>query len=127
MAPLYSVFPQALDMGSQSEVMHCYEQIAPLIERMLVLTRTGQWGALPALEAQCSDLVDRLRVIEPLELLQEAQMARKYQLLERINVNQAEISSLVMPQLSHLSEVQKSLEQQEDLQKAYGQAFDRYS
>ncbi|MDP3616411.1 MAG: flagellar protein FliT [Rhodoferax sp.] len=111
-------------MSSQSEVMHCYEQIAPLTERMLMQVRAGQWGELPAQEAQYSDMVDRLRVIEPLESLLESQVARKYQLLSRITSNQAKISSLVMPQLAHLGEVLKSLEQQESLQKTYGQVND---
>lgn len=111
-------------MSSQSEVMHCYEQIATLAERMLTLARTGQWGELPAQETRYSDMVDRLKVIEPLESLLEEQVARKYQLLSRITVNQAEVSSLVMPQLRHLGEVLKSLEQQESLKKAYGQVND---
>ena len=34
--------------------MHCYEQIAPLTEKMLLLARSKQWAALPALEAQYS-------------------------------------------------------------------------
>lgn len=106
-------------MGSQSEVMHCYEQIAPLTERMLILARSGQWGALPALEAQCSDMVDRLKLIEPLKTLDEAQSARKYQLLGRINSNHAEICNIVMPQLAQLMAVLKSLELQQSLQQAY--------
>jgi flagellar protein FliS len=63
------VFPRELDlMGSQSEVMHCYEQIAPLTERMLVLARAKQWGELPQLEGQCSSMVERLKDIEPLSI-----------------------------------------------------------
>ena len=111
-------------MSSQSEVMHCYEQIDTLTERMLTLVRAGQWGELPAQEAVYSDLVDRLKVIEPLELLHEEQVARKYQLLSRITSSQGEVSSLVMPQLAHLGAALKSLEQQESLRKAYGQASD---
>lgn len=111
-------------MSSQSEVMHCYEQIATLTDRMLVLARSGQWGELPAQEAMCSDLVDHLRVIEPLESLHEEQVARNYQLLSRITSSQAEISSLVMPQLRQLGEALKSMERQECLKKAYGQVND---
>ena len=33
-------------MSTQSEVMHCYEQIAPLTERMLVLARS-LWSMPP--------------------------------------------------------------------------------
>lgn len=111
-------------MSSQSEVMHCYEQIDALAEHMLTLARAGQWGELPAQEAMYSDMVDRLKLIEPLELLHQEQVARKYQLLSRITSNQSEVSSLVMPQLAHLGEALKSLEQQESLKKAYGQASD---
>lgn len=111
-------------MSYQSEVMHCYEQIDILTERMLTLARAGQWGALPAQEAIYSDLVDRLKVIEPLDLVHHEQVARKYQFLSRITSNQSEVSRLVTPQLAHLGEALKSLEQQEILKKAYGQAFD---
>ena len=111
-------------MSSQSEVMHCYEQIATLSEQMLSLARTCQWGELPAQEAMYSAMVDQLKEIEPLESLHEEQVERKYWLLSRIASHQAEISSLVMPQLRHLGEMLRNLEQQENLQKAYGQHSD---
>ncbi|MEO8013291.1 flagellar protein FliT [Polaromonas sp.] len=107
-------------MSSQSEVMHCYEQIALLAEQMLSLARTCQWGELPAHETMYSGMVDRLKEIEALESLHEEQVARKYLLLSRIASHQAEISSLVMPQLRQLGEMVRNLEQQESLQKAYG-------
>ena len=111
-------------MSSQSEVMHCYEQIATLAEQMLMLARSSQWGELPAHEAMYSAMVDRLKQIEALESLHEEQVARKYLLLSRIALHQAEISSLVMPQLRHLGEMLRNLERQENLQKAYGQHSD---
>ena len=109
-------------MSTQSEVMHCYEQIAPLTKRMLVLASSGQWGDLPMLEAQYSGMIDHLKVIEPLETLDEAQSARKYQLLSRIISNHDGVASFVMPQLALLGEALKSLEQQENLHKVYRQA-----
>lgn len=109
-------------MSSQSEVMHCYEQVTTLTERMLALACAKQWGELPAQETLYSGMVDHLKAIEPLESLLEEQVARKYQLLQRIIANQTEVSRLVMPQLAHLGEMLRSLEQQESLQKAYGQA-----
>ena len=111
-------------MGSQSEVMHCYEQIAGLTDGMLTLVSTRQWGELPAQEHLCASLVDYLKGIEALESLSETQVARKYQLLQRIISNQTEVSRLVMPQLAHLGKVLKSLEQQDSLQKTYGQVND---
>jgi len=111
-------------MSSQSEVMHCYEQIATLAEQMLSLARTCRWGELPAHESVYSAMVERLQEIEPLESLHEEQVARKYQLLSRITSHQAEVSSLLMPQLRHLGEMLRNLERQDSLQKAYGQSSD---
>lgn len=113
-------------MGSHSEVMHCYEQIAPLTERMLILARAKQWGELPVLEGQYSSMVERLKDIEPLSSLDEAQSARKYVLLSRISANSTEIFNMVMPQLAKLVGVMKSLEQQRSLHKAYGQPDDAH-
>lgn len=114
-------------MGCQSEVMHCYEQIAPITERMLMLAQVGHWGELPALEAQQSELVDRLKAIEAGETLNESQTARKYQLLGRITAHQAEISGLVMPQLRELGLVLKNMASQQLLQHTYGQSNDPLS
>ena len=113
-------------MSSQSEVMHCYEQISTLAEQMLLQARSGQWAELPAQEEIYSAMVDRLREIQALESLHEEQLARKYLLLGRIATCQAELSSLVVPQLRHLGEVLRSLEQQDSLQKAYGKNSDRH-
>lgn len=114
-------------MGSQSEVMHCYEQIAPLTERMLMLARGKQWGELPALETQNSDMVDRLKAIEPLETLDASQVARKYQLLGRIHANHDEIFKLVVPQLTELGAVLKNMACQHSLDQAYGPTNDLLS
>ncbi|KVW92212.1 hypothetical protein ABW22_15910 [Thiobacillus denitrificans] len=89
---------------------------------MRLLARTKQWGELPALEAQYSGLVDRLKAIEAQEPLDESQSARKYRLLSRIIADHDEICSFVMPQLATLEDALKSLERQHRLHKAYGQA-----
>lgn len=111
-------------MSTQSEVMHCYEQIATLVDRMLMLARTNLWGELPGLEAQYSDMVDHLKTIEPLEALDEAQSARKYRLLSRIISAHDGVCSFVMPQLATLVDALKGLELTQSLHKAYGQTGD---
>lgn len=102
-------------MSRQNEVYHWYEQIAALTDRMLVLTRTREWGGLPALEAQYSDMLERLKAIEPLQTLNAAQSARKCRLLYVINSNQYKISSFIQPQLEGLGARLKSLELQQRL------------
>ena len=111
-------------MGSQSEVMHWYEQIAPLTERMLLMARAGQWGGLPELEAQYSAAVDRLRVIEPLEILSGEQTSRKAHLLVRLKANHEGICRLLAPQLARLGAVLRSIEAQQNLHLAYRQTDD---
>ncbi len=113
-------------MSTQSEVMHCYEQITSVTERMLLLAATGQWAALPLLEAQYSETVERLKVIEPLEILHEEQLKRKFHLLQRITSNHDSINAAVLPQLNRLGDILQSLEQQQDLHNAYGQTSDIY-
>lgn len=109
-------------MACQSEVMHYYEQIAPITERMLALARSGEWGLLPELELQQSGMVEHLQRIEPLEDLDTAQVARKYSLLSRITAQQAEITQLVMPQLQHLGQVLRNMASQQLLHHTYGQS-----
>ena len=109
-------------MCSHSEVMHCYEQISPLIERMLVFARSGDWAALPAMETQYSNMVNHLKAIEPQYTLDEAQQARKYQLLSRITSNHEEISGILKPQLAKLMAELRSMEQQHSLQNMYDQS-----
>lgn len=101
--------------------MHCYEQITSVTERMLLLATTGQWAALPLLELQYSETVERLKVIEPLEVLLEEQSKRKLQLLQRITANHVNINAVVLPQLNRLGDILQSLEQQQDLHNAYSQ------
>jgi flagellar protein FliT len=94
----------------QNEILGVYEQVAALTDRMLVLTRTLQWGGLPAMEAQLSDMMTGLKVIESVQTLDAAQSARKCRLLYVINSNQYKISSLIRPQLDGLGAKLKNLE-----------------
>lgn len=103
-------------MGLQNEILGVYEQVAALTDRMLVLTRTLQWGGLPALEAQLSDMMTGLKVIESVQTLDAAQSAQKCRLLYVINSNQYKISSLIQPQLDGLSTMLKNLESPPRLQ-----------
>lgn len=108
------------NMAARSEVVHCYGQLASSISRMVELARAKEWGQLPELEAQCSAVVERLRVIEPLESLDPAQLEQALRLIDRIRVDQAEVSGLIRPQLDDLIGRMGHLHQQRNLGKAYG-------
>jgi flagellar protein FliT len=107
-------------MAARSEVVHCYGQLASSISQMVELARAKEWGQLPALEAQCSAVVERLRVIEPLESLDSTQLEQALRLIDRIRIDQAEVSGLIKPQLDELIGRMGYLHQQRNLGKAYG-------
>lgn len=108
-------------MGSQSEVVHCYEQLLPLAARMLCLARAKEWGALPALEAKCSVLIERLKVIEPLEKLNEEQRSQTYRLLSRLQADREAIVGIVGPQFAKLGATLESMQRSRGLQQTYSQ------
>jgi flagellar protein FliT len=106
-------------MAFRSEVVHCYGQLASSFALMVDLARAKDWGRLPELEAQCTAVVERLRQIEPLE---PAQLGEALRLIDRIRVDQAEVSGLIKPQLEDLLAHMGHLSQQRSLGRAYGQA-----
>jgi flagellar protein FliT len=108
-------------MSSQSEVIHCYEQLLPLAARMLTLARDKEWGALPELESKCSDLIERLKVIEPLETLDEQQRLYTYQLLGRLLADRDAIVGIIAPQVAQLGATLASMQRSHGLHQAYGQ------
>jgi len=108
------------NMAVTSEVVHCYSELAVRVSLMAELARAKEWGRLPELEAQCSALVDRLKVLQPMEVLDPAQYDEMRRLIARIQVDQDEVSGLVKPQIEELIARMSSLHQQQTLGKAYG-------
>lgn len=112
-------------MGSQHELMHCYEQIAPLTGRMLELARAGDWDGLMTLQGQVRSCVERLKEITPAAVLDQSQLAQKRRLLGRILADDAEIRDLVTPQLARLSRLMGNLRRRQDIKQAYGLHHER--
>ena len=109
-------------MAFCSEVVHCYGQLASRFERMAELARAKEWGELPELEAQCSSLVERLKALDPLEVLGGAELQEALRLIDRIRADQAEVSGLIKPQIDELLSRMSYLSQQRSLGRAYGPA-----
>ncbi len=107
-------------MVIRSEIVHCYEELASSVSLMLELARDKDWGRLPDLEARCSAIVDRLKIIEPTATLDVVEVERVLHLLDRIRVEQTEVSNLIKPQLDELIGRMGYLNQQKNLGKAYG-------
>jgi flagellar protein FliT len=109
-------------MASPRDIVHCYGQLASTMAQMVVLAQAKDWGALPAVEAQCAAIVDRLRVIEPIVALGPADAAEAQRLIAGIQSDQAIVNGLVKPQLERLMENMSVLQHRKSLDKAYGQA-----
>jgi flagellar protein FliT len=107
-------------MVVRSEIVHCYEELASSVSLMLELARDKDWGRLPELEARCSAIVDRLKVIEPIGTLEAVEVERVLYLLDRIRAEQTEVSELIKPQLDELISRLGYLSQQKNLGRAYG-------
>lgn len=108
-------------MTPQHEVMDCYEQIAPLTGRMLVLARAGDWDGLVTLGHEFRACVERLKGLELPAPLEPSQLMRKHNLLSRILADDAEIRDLVAPELAQLSSLLGNMHRQQHLNHAYGQ------
>lgn len=100
--------------------MHCYGQLASGVALMAELARTKEWARLPELEAQCAAIVDRLKVLVPLEALEPSQFEEALRLIEQIRADQDEVCGLVKPQIEQLITRMGYLHQQRSLGKAYG-------
>lgn len=108
-------------MEHQNAVIDCYEQIAPLVARMLELARAGNWDALVTLEAQFRADIEHLKSLDPADTLDQPQLAQKRRLLKKILADDAEIRNILSPQLARLGALLGSMQQQHNLHQAYGQ------
>ena len=100
------------DSGTASEVLSGYRRLAELTRQMRVHARREEWGALPALEEQCSIVVMRLRELEPAADLDAAQLLEKLALLDRIQPDYDEVRAAVGPQLLHLRDTVLRMQRQ---------------
>lgn len=72
-----------------------------MLSRMVALARARHWEQLPALDAQCSTIVDRLQEIG-VDDWPTGERAHLRALAKRIRDDQDELTSLVRPQFEQL-------------------------
>jgi len=107
-------------MATVSEVIHIHEQLASTMARMVEQARARQWEQLPALDARCTIIMDRLRGMGPREQLSGDDRARITGLLTRIRSDQEELCGLLRPQLTRLMRKIEQLQRTGNLSRAYG-------
>lgn len=99
-------------MHPVSDVLSCYERLGELSRRLLDHARREEWGAVPALEEECSALAELLRHIEPHEELDAAQLLRKHALLSSIRCDFDAAAQAVQPQLQQLQEALETMQKE---------------
>jgi len=106
-------------MAVRSKVVHCYGQLASTLSLMATLARAKEWDRLPELEAQCAEVIERLRIVSPQESLDPAQVDEARRLMQRIRADQQAVCELVKPQLAHLVATMADLQKRNELDRAY--------
>ena len=89
-------------MASANELLHWYSQLAMTVTLMVELARAKDWSGLPALDAECTGIVDRLHELGPASELAPPDRARVMALMTRIRADQDELAGIVRPQLVRL-------------------------
>lgn len=107
-------------MATNSEVLHCYEQLATKVAQMVEFAQNKRWGELPDAEAACAAIVARLREIEPNATLSPTQAEEACRRIAGIQADQAIVNSIVKPQLDQLVDNMSALQHRKSLTKAYG-------
>lgn len=81
-------------MGASPVVAH-YQALAALTGQMLDAARRGEWDTLPALEAERSTLVARIKPLDGMADLDEAERQRKSALIRETIAMEREIRERV--------------------------------
>lgn len=105
-------------MNGCTQQMRCYEEMAPLTERMLALARSAQWAGLGPLEARLSELAEQLGRMPPCELREDERL-RCAQLHQRIQANHQALRQILLPELCRLAAALRSMEWQQSLHSTY--------
>lgn len=106
-------------MATANEHLHCYSQLAQTVGRMVELARAKDWSGLPALDGQCSGIVDRLRELGPASGLAPLERARVMALMTRIQADQDELSGIIRPQFARLMRRIDELQREQRVRSTY--------
>lgn len=106
-------------MACANELVHCYSQLAQTVTRMVQLARAKDWSGLPALDSECTVIVDRLRGLGPASGLAPLERARVTALMTRIRADQDELAAIVRPQLARLMRQIDELQREQKVRSTY--------
>lgn len=105
-------------MSACEHEQRCYEEMAPLTERMLALARSDHWAGLGPLEERFSALAAQLSRLQPCAG-DPAWLERRRLLHARIQDNHLALRQIILPEMARLATAMRSMEWQQSLQSAY--------
>jgi flagellar protein FliT len=88
-------------MADTASLMVCYEAMARASRAMLIAARENDWDTVASLERHCAGIIGELRQGSPITL-GDAQRKRRYEILEVLLAEDAEIRNLAQPWLAQL-------------------------
>lgn len=106
-------------MACANELVHCYSQLAATVSRMVDLARAKDWSGLPALDGECTSIVDRLRELESAPELAPLDRARVMALMTRIRADQDELAGIVRPEFARLMRRIDELQREQKVRSTY--------
>ena len=104
----------------QAEVIEVYEAILCVTEDMLKAARGGDWDLLVERERACRTLVDWLRQQPQTVQLDQAQRARKSEIIRKVLADDAEIRNLTEPRMARLAAMLEGNRRERQVRAIYG-------
>jgi flagellar protein FliT len=111
-------------MHTLHSVLRQYQIIANLSSQMLAQARLSQWDLVIKLGHQYNEAVEELREMD--QLTDEDRLARR-NLLTQILSDDANIRTLVAPELARLGALLGNMKRQQSVLQAYGSSSDKDS
>ena len=102
-----------------NQVIENYEILSSVMGQMRVAATQGEWDHLVALEKQCSQQVESMKVRDAAIPIDENTRLRKVALIKKILADDAEIRNHTEPWMARLQHLMQSTGQERRLQQAY--------
>jgi len=106
-------------LTQHAPVLELYQDIANITGAMLAAAQAEDWDTVAYQGQHYCEAVERLRLLEPQQQLDEAGRNLKYDLLVRILDNDAAVRELAMPQLVRLGHLLSRMKRQQQLLNTY--------
>lgn len=103
------------------EILSLYENVANIMQQMVMAARNGNWEQLATLEERCADQVNTIRKKDVMNKPLPASMREyKARLLEKILEDDRQIRNITEPWMTQLSALMNNAGAESRLARTYG-------